>query len=85
MEWAGRSTPTPTTRRKRQPATASARSTGHRTAPDAQFSGNWNLVTRQDGHKQWVYKGKPLYRNKNDMKAGDMAGSGVASWSIAAQ
>jgi predicted lipoprotein with Yx(FWY)xxD motif len=57
----------------------------HLAAPDATFSGNWSLVARQDGHKQWVYRGKPLYRNKNDVKAGDTAGSGVAGWTIATQ
>jgi predicted lipoprotein with Yx(FWY)xxD motif len=28
---------------------------------DAKASGKWSLVTREDGGKQWAYKGKPLY------------------------
>jgi predicted lipoprotein with Yx(FWY)xxD motif len=48
-------------------------------------TGNWTILTRQDGTKQWVYKGKPLYRNKNDKNPGDTSGSGVANWSIATQ
>lgn len=54
-------------------------------ASDAQGTGDWSLVTRQDGNKQWVYKGKPLYHNKNDIKPGDTAGNGVPNWSIAMQ
>ncbi len=28
---------------------------------DAKASGDWTIVTRDDGGKQWAYKGKPLY------------------------
>ena len=41
---------------------------------DAAASGDWNIVTRDDGSKQWAYKGKPLYFWKDDKKAGDVEG-----------
>ena len=40
----------------------------------ATASGDWSIVTRDDGSKQWAYKGKPVYLYKSDMKAGDMTG-----------
>ncbi len=39
-----------------------------------QPSGNYTLVTRDDGAKQWAYKGKPVYFYKPDTKAGDRTG-----------
>jgi predicted lipoprotein with Yx(FWY)xxD motif len=41
---------------------------------DAKASGNWTTVVRDDGKKQWAYKGKPLYFWKDDKKAGDADG-----------
>jgi predicted lipoprotein with Yx(FWY)xxD motif len=41
---------------------------------DAKSAGNWTVVTRDDGSKQWAYKGKPLYFWKDDKKAGDTDG-----------
>src|ERR1700691_5875700 len=29
-------------------------------AADAKPSGDWSIITRSDGGKQWAYKGKPL-------------------------
>jgi predicted lipoprotein with Yx(FWY)xxD motif len=46
---------------------------------------DWPPNYASDSAKQWVYKGKPLYRNKNDKNPGDTSGSGVANWSIATQ
>ena len=47
-------------------------------------SGDWSIVTRDDGGKQWAYKGKPLYRWIKDQKPGDTTGDGVnQSWGIA--
>jgi predicted lipoprotein with Yx(FWY)xxD motif len=41
-------------------------------------------VTRDDGSKQWAYKGKPLYTWVKDAKPGDVTGDGVNSvWHIA--
>jgi len=39
-------------------------------------SGDWTVVTRDDGAKQWAYKGKPLYFWAKDQKAGDRTGDG---------
>jgi predicted lipoprotein with Yx(FWY)xxD motif len=39
-----------------------------------QASGAWSLVTREDGSKQWAYKGKPLYYYSNDKQPGDKTG-----------
>ena len=39
-----------------------------------QPSGNYSIVTRDDGTKQWAYKGKPVYTYKPDAKAGDRTG-----------
>ncbi|MEO8186844.1 MAG: hypothetical protein ABI580_05700, partial [Burkholderiaceae bacterium] len=40
--------------------------------------------TRDDGAKQWAYKGQPLYQWANDKKPGDKTGDGVGGvWKIA--
>jgi predicted lipoprotein with Yx(FWY)xxD motif len=39
-------------------------------------SGDYSLVTRDDGSKQWAYKGKPLYYWSKDQKPGDKTGDG---------
>ena len=44
---------------------------------DAKASGDWTIVTRDDGTKQWAFKGKPLYTWSKDTKAGDKTGDGV--------
>jgi len=41
---------------------------------DAKPSGEWSVVTRDDGAKQWAYKGKPVYLWSKDAKAGDRTG-----------
>ncbi len=46
--------------------------------------GSYTIVTRDDGTKQWAYKGKPLYYFKNDKQPMDMTGDGVAGkWHVA--
>ena len=30
-------------------------------AADAKDDGDWTVISRDDGSKQWAYKGKPLY------------------------
>lgn len=42
-----------------------------------QGEGNYGIVTRDDGSKQWAYKGKPLYYWVKDAKPGDTTGDGV--------
>ena len=44
---------------------------------DAKASGDWTIVTRDDGSKQYAYKGKPLYTWTKDAKPGDKTGDGV--------
>lgn len=39
-------------------------------------SGDYSIVMRDDGKKQWAFKGKPLYYWAKDMKAGDRTGDG---------
>jgi predicted lipoprotein with Yx(FWY)xxD motif len=41
---------------------------------DAKPEDDYSVVTRDDGSKQWAYKGKPLYTYTADKKAGDAMG-----------
>jgi predicted lipoprotein with Yx(FWY)xxD motif len=51
---------------------------------DAKPSGDWTVITRGDGSKQWAYKGKPLYTFYKDGNPGDTGGDGVNNiWHIA--
>ena len=51
---------------------------------DATGSGDWTIVVRDDGGKQWAYKGKPLYTWSKDGKAGDKTGDNVNNvWHVA--
>ena len=46
--------------------------------------GDYSIVTRDDGGKQWAYKGKPLYYWVKDQKPGDKTGDGVNNaWRVA--
>jgi len=46
--------------------------------------GDFNIVARNDGTKQWAYKKKPLYRFKGDKLPGDANGIGVdKKWNVA--
>jgi len=41
-------------------------------------------VTRDDGSKQWAYKGKPVYLWGKDQKPGDKTGDGFNNvWHVA--
>ena len=42
-----------------------------------QNSGDWSVVTRDDGSRQWAYKGKPVYYWVKDTKPGDRTGDGL--------
>jgi predicted lipoprotein with Yx(FWY)xxD motif len=47
-------------------------------------SADWTLVTRDDGSRQWAYKGKPVYFWAKDAKRGDRTGDGVNNvWHLA--
>jgi predicted lipoprotein with Yx(FWY)xxD motif len=46
-------------------------------------SGDWSVVTRDDGSKQWAYKGQPLYTFAKDAKPGDTTGDNLRSvWHV---
>ena len=50
----------------------------------ASASGNYTIITRDDGSKQWAYKGKPLYLWVQDKKPGDRTGDGFRNvWRVA--
>jgi len=50
----------------------------------AKDMGDWKVITRDDGTKQWAYKGKPLYYFSMDKAAGDKAGEGRGMvWHVA--
>ena len=49
-------------------------------------SGEWSIVVRDDGSRQWAYQGKPVYRWIKDQKPGDKTGDGVNKvWHIVAR
>jgi predicted lipoprotein with Yx(FWY)xxD motif len=53
-------------------------------AADAKPSGDYTVITRDDGGKQWAYKGKPLYLWIKDSKPGDKTGDGFNNaWRVA--
>ena len=53
-------------------------------ASSAKPMGGYSVVTRDDGTKQWAYKGAPLYYWSKDSKPGDKTGDGVNGvWKIA--
>src|SRR4051794_4469803 len=46
--------------------------------------GQYTIVTRDDGTRQWAYKGRPLYAWSKDQKPGDRSGDNVNNvWHIA--
>lgn len=47
-------------------------------------SGDYSIVVRDDGKKQWAFKGKPLYYWAKDQKPGDKTGDGFNNvWHVA--
>lgn len=52
---------------------------------DAMPMGEWSVITRDDGSKQWAYKGQPLYTWVKDQKPGDITGDGFleGAWHVA--
>lgn len=47
-------------------------------------AGDYSIVTRDDGAKQWAHKGKPLYFWVKDQKPGDRTGDGFNNvWRVA--
>jgi predicted lipoprotein with Yx(FWY)xxD motif len=52
---------------------------------DATAEGEWSVVERTDGTKQWAYDGKPLYLWIQDKAPGDTTGEGKGdgTWHVA--
>jgi predicted lipoprotein with Yx(FWY)xxD motif len=49
-------------------------------------SGEWTIVVRDDGSRQWAYQGKPVYLWIKDQKPGDKTGDGVNKvWHVVAR
>ena len=49
-----------------------------------QASGDWSIVARDNGARQWAYRSKPLYFWSKDQKAGDKTGDGFKGlWHVA--
>lgn len=45
-------------------------------ADGAKPAGDYSIITRDDGKKQWAFKGQPLYYWVKDQKPGDKTGDG---------
>ncbi|MBB1596307.1 hypothetical protein [Achromobacter sp. UMC46] len=53
-------------------------------AADAKPMGDLTVITRDDGSKQWAYKGKPIYLYAKDAKPGDKMGDNFKEvWHVA--
>lgn len=53
--------------------------------PEARPVDKWSLITREDGRKQWAFRGKPLYTFSKDIKISDVNGRGLeeGNWQTA--
>lgn len=50
----------------------------------AKGTGDYTIVARDDGRRQWAYKGKPLYVWSKDSKPGDQTGEAFDNvWRVA--
>jgi predicted lipoprotein with Yx(FWY)xxD motif len=49
-------------------------------ADDAKPVGNWTIIARADGRKQWAYDGLPLYTSYLDSKPGQVNGGLRRPW-----
>jgi len=43
---------------------------------DSKSGGDWTVINRDDGSRQWALNGKPLYFWSKDHKPGDVTGDG---------
>jgi predicted lipoprotein with Yx(FWY)xxD motif len=47
-------------------------------------AGDYTILARDDGSRQWAYKGRPLYGSTRDSKPGDESGEGAENmWRVA--
>jgi predicted lipoprotein with Yx(FWY)xxD motif len=52
--------------------------------PTDKATGDYTVITRDDGKQQWAVKGKPVYFWVKDSKPGDKTGDGVNNvWHVA--
>ncbi|WP_245606949.1 COG4315 family predicted lipoprotein [Simplicispira psychrophila] len=53
-------------------------------APTAQATGDYSIITRTDGTRQWAFKGQPMYYFARDAQPGDKVGDGAMSgaWKV---
>ncbi|AZG13187.1 MULTISPECIES: COG4315 family predicted lipoprotein [Cupriavidus] len=52
--------------------------------PGRTASGSYSIITRDDGARQYAYKGMPLYRFAKDAKPGDKTGDNLNNvWHVA--
>ena len=53
-------------------------------ATGAATPAGWTTITRDDGTKQWAYKGKPLYTFAKDEKPSEIKGDGFlnGAWHV---
>lgn len=53
-------------------------------SPGAVPAGDFTIITRDDGLRQWAYRGRPLYGWIKDEKPGDTSGDGFRDvWHLA--
>lgn len=53
---------------------------------DAEPEGDYTIIERDDGTRQWAFQGQPLYTYAKDSKAGDMTGDEVGGvWRVVKQ
>jgi len=53
-------------------------------AAGAKRAGDYTIIVRDDGRRQWAYKGKPLYVSGKDRKPGDQTGEAFDNlWRVA--
>jgi predicted lipoprotein with Yx(FWY)xxD motif len=54
-------------------------------ASDAQAANGYTVIIRDDGSRQWAYRGRPLYTWAKDTKPGDITGDGFlnGAWHVA--
>jgi predicted lipoprotein with Yx(FWY)xxD motif len=53
-------------------------------AADARAPADYSIVMRDDGSRQWAYKGRPLYTWVRDARPGDTTGDGFNGvWHVA--
>jgi predicted lipoprotein with Yx(FWY)xxD motif len=49
---------------------------------DAKPAGDWTVITRDDGSKQWAFKDKPVYFFSRDLPGRPPMGESVQSWKM---